>query len=144
MATATLNPFITSISGRIGSIVFYRRQGKTCIRSYVIPRNPDTAAQKAVRRSFADAVKSWQVLRCEEKYKFIRKAQKMQMSGYNLYISTFMKERFPEYKKPSSVSVNEIRVNFHGYKLSFPSVSPSNMSHIIGKNKFWLLQYKSG
>ena len=93
MATAVLNPLFISISGRIGSIVFYRRKKTQCIRTYVVPRNPDTISQRNARRSFADAVKSWQALTALEKYKYTRRARGTHMSGYNLYISEYMKEK---------------------------------------------------
>ena len=93
MATAILNPIITEITGRMGNLVFYRRHNTQCLRTYVIPRNPDTSAQKIVRNNFAEAVKSWQSMTPDEKYKFTRKARNLQMSGYNLYISTFIKTK---------------------------------------------------
>jgi hypothetical protein len=68
MATATLNPLLKSVSGRIGSFVFYKRKNTQCIRTHVVPRNPDTISQKNIRSSFADAVKSWQSLTSEERY----------------------------------------------------------------------------
>ncbi len=91
MATATPNIMIKSISGRIGNLVFYQRRGIQCVRTYVIPRNPDTLAQKAMRRNFADAVLSWQSMTADERYAFTRKARNINMSGYNLYISLYMR-----------------------------------------------------
>ena len=91
MGVATLNPVLSQINGRIGDVVFYRRQDKQCIRTYVVPNNPDTIAQRIIRENFAEAVKSWQSLTKDEKYRFIRKARNMNMSGYNLYISQYMK-----------------------------------------------------
>ena len=93
MATAVLNPFFISISGRIGGIVFYRRKNTQCIRTYVVPRNPDTISQRNARRSFADAVNSWQRLSVVERYKYSTSARGTNMSGYNLYISEYMRER---------------------------------------------------
>ncbi|MBN2402550.1 MAG: hypothetical protein JXN64_09120, partial [Spirochaetes bacterium] len=37
----------------------------------------------------------------DEKYKFIRKARNMQMSGYNLYLSEYMKDIFAAGSKPA-------------------------------------------
>lgn len=96
MATAKPNILINSISGRLGSVVFYTRRGKLCVRSYVIPRNPDTEAQRVVRRSFAGAVLSWQSMTDEERYTYKRKARFMNMSGYNLYISLYMKTNYSD------------------------------------------------
>jgi hypothetical protein len=91
MATAKPNILINSISGRIGSVVFYKRLGTQCVRTHVIPRNPDTEAQRAVRRSFADAVRSWQAMPPEDQRTYNRRARFLNMSGYNLYISNYMK-----------------------------------------------------
>ncbi|MBN2038603.1 MAG: hypothetical protein JW864_01080 [Spirochaetes bacterium] len=99
MATAKLNPVILSISGRFGNSVFYVNRNKQCVRSYVVPRNPNTLLQKEVRKNFTDAVKSWQQISPEEKYAYARKARGLGMSGYNLYISEFMTGRKAARKK---------------------------------------------
>ncbi len=91
MARAKPNILINSISGRIGSVVFYTRRGRQCVRLHVIPRNPDTEAQRVVRRSFGDAVRSWQSMTEDEKYAYNRQARYLNMSGYNLYISKYLK-----------------------------------------------------
>jgi hypothetical protein len=91
MATATPGILINSISGKIGNVVFYLRQGCQCVRAHVIPRNPDTEAQRFVRRSFAEAVRSWQTMTREDKYTYIRRARYLNMSGYNLFISNYIK-----------------------------------------------------
>ena len=93
MATATLNPIFESISGRIGNAVFYRRGNRQCVRTYVVPNNPDTVLQGEVRRNFASAVRSWQKMTPDERYAYTRKARRMNMSGYNLYISIFITGR---------------------------------------------------
>ena len=90
MATATLNPMINKISGKIGSVVFYQRKNKQCIRTWVLPHNPDTAAQKRTRGKFATAVRSWQTMSGDERYIFTRKARGKNMSGYNLFISQYL------------------------------------------------------
>ncbi len=94
MAKAKLNPMFTSINGRIGNIVFYKRKGIQCLRRYVIPHNPDTEAQRKNRHTFRNAVSSWKALSVEEKNTWNKKVRRLrkQMSGYNLYISEYMKE----------------------------------------------------
>ncbi len=93
MATAIPGIMIKSISGRIGNIVFYSRRGVQCARTHVIPRNPDTEAQKIIRLAFREAVLAWQKLSDDEKYTYNRKARYMSMSGYNLYISAYIKTK---------------------------------------------------
>ena len=92
MAIATTNIMIKSIHGRIGNLVFYYRNGVQCVRSYVVPCNPDTEAQRTVRRAFGDAVRSWQAMSADGRHAYNRKARFMNMSGYNLFISEFMKK----------------------------------------------------
>ncbi|MBN2041550.1 MAG: hypothetical protein JW864_16050 [Spirochaetes bacterium] len=99
MATAALNPIIQSISGRFGNAVFYRRGNTQCVRTYVVPRNPDTALQREIRKSFASAVKSWQAMTQEEKYAYTRKARNLGMTGYNLFISVYITGNCVRYKK---------------------------------------------
>lgn len=99
MAAALTNILIKSISGKIGNVVFYSRRRTAsgtitlCVRAHVIPRNPNTEAQRSVRRSFADAVYSWQALPDEEKYAYNKKARYLNLSGYNLYISNYLKSK---------------------------------------------------
>lgn len=93
MATATPNIMLKSISGRIGSVVFYVNRGRQCVRAYVIPRNPDTEAQRFVRSCFGDAVRTWQSMTSDEKYAYTRKARNFNMSGYNLFISNHLKTK---------------------------------------------------
>lgn len=92
MATVRLNPAFDSVHGKIGKIVHYNRNGIQCARSYAVPRNPDTPAQRENRKTFAEAVKLWQKLTPDEKYRFNRKAVKKRVSGYNLFISLYLKE----------------------------------------------------
>lgn len=94
MATTKLNPAYMSMKGNIGKLIFYNRKGKQCIRSYCIPRNPNTPAQKAVRRNFAEAVKAWQMLPLSEKEAYNRRARKKPLTGYNLFTSEFLREKY--------------------------------------------------
>ncbi|MBN2038568.1 MAG: hypothetical protein JW864_00905 [Spirochaetes bacterium] len=108
MATAKLNPVIMSISGRFGNSVFYVSRHRQCVRTYIVPRNPDTQLQREVRKSFAEAVKSWQQISPEKKYAYTRKARGLGMSGYNLYISEFMTGKNKvrkKYKTSGTVSI---------------------------------------
>jgi hypothetical protein len=63
--------------------------GQAYARSYVIPRNPDTPAQRKRRRLFADAVRAWQTIPEMQKELWNHKARRLVMSGFNLFISIF-------------------------------------------------------
>lgn len=60
-------------------------------KDFYVPYNPRTAEQQAWRSDFADAVASWQSLTNEEKKEYNSKAQGKKMSGYNLYISNYLR-----------------------------------------------------
>ena len=124
MATANLTPIISSIHGRVGGVVFYRRQNKTCVRLHVIPANTDTKNQRNIRSRFALAIKSWQNLTADGKYKYNRKARSLNMSGYNLYISEYMKDK----NAPSKTEIYVIQgrgVYTQAIQSRIPSVSYS-------------------
>ncbi len=92
MAKAVLHPMIRTISGRVGSLVFYESRGNQYIRRYVIPRNPNTPAQHSQRALFASAVFRWQHISESAKERWKTKARNIPMSGYNLFISTYLFE----------------------------------------------------
>lgn len=124
MAVTVLNPMFMSGKGRLGKIVLYNRKGVQCARSHVIPRNPDTPAQRQNRKSFADAVKLWQELSPEEKYRYNRTALKKRISGYNLFISMYLKENNLCRSTVSGFHVQPIKLPDYD-PLRFPSVSHS-------------------
>lgn len=129
MATAALNPIIAEIHGRTGKTVFYHRYGKTCIRLHVIPRNPDTEDQRTVRRSFAQAVKSWQGITQEKRDKFNRRARNLNMSGYNLYISEYLRtDRSSIFRQPAGKKLysNMLQLRFRFVKDKNQANTPFN------------------
>jgi len=79
------------MKGRIGGIVFYNNNDMLYARIKAIPANPDTEEQRIVRKTFGDAVRSWQSLPIEDKQKYNKKARRLSKKGYNLYISLYMK-----------------------------------------------------
>ena len=105
MATAELNPTFMNMKGNLGNIILYNRYGTQCIRSHGKPRNPNTPAQKAVRRNFAEAVKQWQMLPVSEKEVYNKRARKKPLSGYNLFTSEFLKEKYSTSDRPAPVSL---------------------------------------
>ena len=93
MAIAELNPAFVNLKGKIGNMVYYNSFGTLRVRSRTIPRNPKTPAQQANRRTFADAVKAWQVLSPEEKTMYNKRGLKNRLRGYNFFISEYIKGR---------------------------------------------------
>ncbi len=135
MATATTNILINTLSGRIGNVVFYMNRGRQCVRAHVIPRNPDTEAQRAVRNAFGDAVRTWQAMSADGKHEYIRKARYLNMSGYNLYISKYMKRIMQSLNLTSTDELTSLTWNLELPTWNFlplseriPSVSDSYMN----------------
>ena len=91
MALVELNPMFERNSGRMGKIVHYNRRGTQCARRFVVPRNPDTAAQRVIRGSFREAVHAWQALPEAEKAQWNFRTRYKTMTGYNLFVSRYMK-----------------------------------------------------
>jgi len=91
MAGVKLNVFMNAVSGRLGEVVYYNLYNRQFARIHVIPANPCTDKQVEIRRTFGNAVRSWQDLHAEDKNRYNKKARRLSMSGYNLYISEYMK-----------------------------------------------------
>ena len=121
MALVTLNPMFNEVGGKMGNLVYYRRRGTQCVRRHVVPRNPASAAQRALRSCFRDAVHAWQILPDAERSVWNRKAHRMSMSGYNLFLSRYMKEGI----SVSSASQMAISSGSPSYVPRFPSVPGS-------------------
>lgn len=123
MAKANINPLLKSIRGRFGNVVFYNRHGNTYIRRHVMPRNPRTMVQQLNRYAFAEAVRLWQAMPADERYRFIRKARNLNMSGYNLFISEYMKksEHIPaSLHKIKHSSFSQLRFSFGNPFIAVP------------------------
>ena len=95
MALAELNPMFMNTSGKIDRLVQYNRRGTQCIRRHVVPFNPNTPGQQAVRSSFRDAVHAWQVLPDAEKGGWKYKARYRNLTGYNMFVSWYLKQSIP-------------------------------------------------
>ncbi|MGL4370177.1 MAG: hypothetical protein ACRCUT_10995 [Spirochaetota bacterium] len=86
----TLDPVFRSLSGHVGSLVYYQSYGRQYARAYVVPRNPDTPAQRQGRTRFAEAVDAWQKLPELHKEIWRIKAHPLNRTGYNLFISIYL------------------------------------------------------
>jgi len=54
------------------------------------PKNPKTVPQQAHRQICADGVSAWQALTPEQKAEFDKRAAKLNMPGYNLFMSEYI------------------------------------------------------
>ena len=69
------------------------RDGKQYFRTYVIPNDPKTAKQMEQRGKYASAVEIWKQMSDDEKLKYNNRANNLNMSGYNLFISEFTRQK---------------------------------------------------
>lgn len=125
MARVKLSSFLQSVSGSIGNIVYYSTKGREYARVYVKPANPDTEGQRIIRRTFGDAVRSWQILPPEEKQNYNRQARRLPISGYNLFISLYMKRNIshPDIKEVNPGCFKVSAGHPHGSQRAYTSVS---------------------
>ena len=78
-------------TGKIADKVYYKTYGQPRVRSYVIPVQPETKAQKDWWKIFKSFVKDWQGLSDAQKAPWNRLGDIFQMSGFNKYMSENLK-----------------------------------------------------
>ncbi len=83
----TFSPLLAGASGRAADAVAATWKGIAYIRKFVIPANPKTDAQTAVREAFAACVSLWRSLTTEVKTFLDTYGTGYAMSGYNVFIS---------------------------------------------------------
>ena len=86
------NIFGDTYSGQAGKAgVFANWKGRQYRRKYVIPSNPNTVMQQAVRGSFEDAVNLWHTFLSLQRSAYGYMATGLVMSGFNLLVSRWQK-----------------------------------------------------
>jgi hypothetical protein len=119
------NIFGTVFSGAIGKkLIASSWKGKEYIRAYTRPRNPKTRAQQEHRALFAEAVKAWKKLGIEERKALDRQA--VGMTGFNLFVSRYVKARLNESMIETKVLV-ETRAIKAELGLDMPVICPDSL-----------------
>lgn len=85
MARITFSPLIAGISGKMADAVGANWKGRAYVRKRVIPHNPKTPAQTAVRESMARCVQLFRSLEAEVKDWLNTYAVPLRYSGYNQF-----------------------------------------------------------
>ena len=86
------NVFGDQYRGQVGKAgVFAFWKGRQYRRKYVIPSNPNTTMQQAVRGFFTNAISFWHGLRSLQRLVFSYLATGQVMSGFNLLVSRWQK-----------------------------------------------------
>ena len=87
-----INVFGTKFNGAIGkTMIASSWKGKEYVKAYAIPHNPRTERQQKRRAVFAEAVKAWKRLSLKEQRNLNKEAK--QMTGFNLYVSRYIKRK---------------------------------------------------
>ena len=87
-----INIFGDNYSGQAGKAgVFAKWKGRQYRRKYVIPANPKTTMQLAVRGFFTNAVAAWHTYHSIQRLVFSYLATGLVMSGFNLLVSRWQK-----------------------------------------------------
>ena len=123
MARITLADDWKDFRGRIGDAVIYSWRGIICMRCYVVPRNPDTPAQRIRRQRFANAVECWKSLPHLTRARWNAQKTGHRPTGYNLFMSEYMRSgempTVPEVKTDqgclivASSLINTCSASFH-------------------------------
>lgn len=88
MALAEMTPEGLRPRGRIGDVVFYKRNGRFFSRQYVKPADPRTPKQEAQRARFRRAHEAWKQLSEQAKRVLDVRAERLgRYSGYQLFMS---------------------------------------------------------
>jgi len=87
-----INIFGDVYSGQAGKAgVFAKWKGRQYRRKYVIPANPKTTMQVAVRGHFTNAIAAWHVYHSLQRLVYSYLATGLVMSGFNLLVSRWQK-----------------------------------------------------
>jgi len=82
-----INIFGDEYSGQAGKAgVFAKWKGRQYRRKYVIPANPKTTMQQAVRNHFCNAIDKWHLYRSLQRLAYSYLATGLVMSGFNLLV----------------------------------------------------------
>lgn len=91
MAKVTAPLMSMEASGAFGNaIVFARWKGISYARQYVVPANPRTQAQLAVRSYFTRAVEAWHGEDAATKAQWAAAASGQPLTGFNLYVRRYV------------------------------------------------------
>lgn len=86
MARVIFSPLIADIRGKTADVVFSSWKGRNYIRQRVIPANPQTDAQTAVRNALAECVALWQAMSVTLNDGYNAGADELTISGYNDFV----------------------------------------------------------
>lgn len=87
MAEIDLNPVFQGIRNKVGKMVFYRRNGETCMRTLGAAKKSSTPAQIMVRTAFSRLVETWRSLPGFIQAGWNALAKSSKKTGFNMFVS---------------------------------------------------------
>ncbi|HOW84221.1 MAG TPA: hypothetical protein PK573_16780 [Spirochaetota bacterium] len=90
MAEIDLNPMFQGVRNKVGKMVFYRRNGETCMRTLGTYKKTATPGQLKIRAAFSMLIDAWNGIAGLMQSGWSALASKNRMTGYN----AFMKANF--------------------------------------------------
>jgi hypothetical protein len=106
----TLSPLISKLSGTAADAVAASWKGIQYVRQYVVPQNPNSAAQQLVRNTIARLNPLWQTLGTLASAAWTYKATGLPLSAWNL----FTQKNFVAEKAGTALLVTPYRSDVQG------------------------------
>ncbi len=88
MAEIDLNPVFQGIRNKVGKMVFYRRNGETCMRTLGAAKKSSTPAQVMVRTAFSRLVETWRGLPGFIQAGWNALAKTSKKTGFNMFVGS--------------------------------------------------------
>lgn len=126
----------SSISGKVGNLIFYTRRNQLCVRSKPLAfKHPSSPGQIAQQERMAAAAIFYQALKKAGIYPYWQKAaEKLPQTGYNLVI----KNNLAAFSGEGSIcDFSKIRITIGTLPL------PAGLKLEADENKGWILQWRN-
>lgn len=109
------------ISGKLADRVYYTRDKVLRDRAYVIPVQPGTPIQLARWALFRAGVRYWQGLNQTEKDDLDKDAYRLQYTGFNLFMSRWMRGEITMLK---SIYRGNVLLGAGQHNITIPTIDP--------------------
>ncbi len=111
MATLIFSALLSDARGKIGDVVFSGWKGRAYVRRRVVPANPNSALQQAIRGAMTLCVASWQSFSVNEQNSWLSYASSRSISTFNGFIqSNVSQEKTDDWRilTPANADIDSI------------------------------------
>lgn len=136
MAKITLSPLIVDVRSKVADMVFSKWKGVNYVRSRVIPSNPQSDGQTAVRDALSQLVAIWKIISAKVQSNNNVYAEGTDKSGFNVFIGANVKKRRDSqllsitndmgFTKLTSFAAALSSTPYHKIDLTFAPTVPAN------------------